>query len=371
MADRPSTPDRRSPVGRPPNRFRAELRDAVTGRTVLLVAGVLLIQLAFVLSYVGAFHHPSPHRVPILVAAPAQVSARTVSSLNGLHGAPLQATASHSTRTALQQLHQGSTDGVLAISARAPRNAPHPTDTLYVAGGGGAAVVTALQQVLTQVEAGERRSLRVVDAVPAQPGDARGLSGFYLVIGWLIGGYLAAALLAISHGAQPANLQRALIRLLAVALYAILSGIGGALIIGPVLGALSGHVLAMWWLGALLVFAAAAVTMAFQVLAGVLGIGLTVVLFVVLGNPSAGGAYPGPLLPGFWRAISDWIPNGAGVQALRRIVYFGGHGIGGHVLLIAAYAIVGTAVTVAATAIKSDPPGTRPLTPARADPGAP
>ena len=41
------------PVG-----MRAEIRDAVSLRTVGLVIGVLFIQLAFVLSYVGAFHQP-------------------------------------------------------------------------------------------------------------------------------------------------------------------------------------------------------------------------------------------------------------------------------------------------------------------------
>ena len=85
----------------------------------------------------------------------------------------------------------------------------------------------------------------------------------------------------------------------------------------------------------------------FQVLLGTLGVGLTLILFVVLGNPSAGGAYPPPLLPAFWRAISPALPNGAGVQALRHIVYFGSYGITGNLLVIAAYIL--TAITVAIT----------------------
>ena len=335
------------PAGR--NGLIAEWRDAVSGRTFMLVLGVLAIQFAFVLSYVGAFHHPTPHRVPVLVAAPSQLAARTVTALNRLPGTPLNAAAVSSAAAARRQLRDGSTDGVLVVSARAPRGTIHPADTLYVAGGGGAAVVTALQDVFTQVETHQRRQLRVVDEVPAQSGDGRGLSGFYLVIGWLIGGYLAAALLSIAHGALPANLSRALLRLATVALYAIVSGLGGAIIVGPVLGALNGHLLALWGLGALLVFAAAAVTLAFQSIAGVLGIGLTVLVFVVLGNPSAGGAYPPPLLPAFWRAISRWIPNGAGVQAVRKIVYFGGHDLTGNLLLITAYAVLGVLVTLAVT----------------------
>jgi uncharacterized phage infection (PIP) family protein YhgE len=196
----------------------------------------------------------------------------------------------------------------------------------------------------------------VIDAVPAQPGDARGLSGFYLVVGWLVGGYLMAALLGVAKGSRPATTRRAVIRLIAVVPYAILSGLGGALIVGPWLGALTGHVLTLWWIGALLVFCAAAVTMAFQVLLGILGVGVTVVLFVVLGNPSAGGAYPPPLLPPFWRAISSALPNGAGVQAVRKVVYFAGHGIDGNLLIIAIYALGGIAVAILHPVLRSRRP---------------
>jgi hypothetical protein len=61
--------------------------------------------------------------------------------------------------------------------------------------------------------------------------------------------------------------------------------------VGPVLGAPTGHLIALWWLGALVVFTAGAITLAFQGRFGVIGIGLTMLAFVVLGNPSAGGAY--------------------------------------------------------------------------------
>ncbi len=329
--------------------FIPELFDAFASPTFLLVAGVLVIELAFIYSYVGAFHQPRPHRVPIVVAAPAQVSARTAAALNSIAGAPLKAVTAATAAAGLRQLRQGSTDGALSV------NPSGATDTLYVAGGGGAAVVQALEQVITRAEASQHRRVRVIDAVPAQPGDSRGLTGFYLVVGWLVGGYLAAALISIVHGATPSNLRRADIRLTGVALYSIVSGLGGALIIGPWLGALTGHVLALWGVGTLLVFTAITVTMALEALAGLVGIGLAVLLFVVIGNPSAGGAYPAPLLPGFWRAVSSYIPNGAGVQAVRRIVYFGGHGIAGNLILIAIYAAVGLIITLGATANRGRP----------------
>jgi hypothetical protein len=69
---------------------------------------------------------------------------------------------------------------------------------------------------------------------------------------------------------------------------------------------------------------------------------------VVLGNPSAGGAYPYPLLPPFWRAIGPWLPPGAGTSALRGIVYFGDAGVVGPVVVLASYALLGAVVTLVA-----------------------
>jgi hypothetical protein len=67
---------------------------------------------------------------------------------------------------------------------------------------------------------------------------------------------------------------------------------------------------------------------------------------VVLGNPSAGGAYPAPLLPPFWAGIGPWLPPGAATDAVRGIVYFDGAGAGGAALVLAGYAVVGLAATV-------------------------
>jgi hypothetical protein len=341
------TPSAQPQPGPPASRqgFVAELFDAVKQRTFFLVIGVLLIQFAFVLSYVGAFHHPTPHRVPIAVVAPAQVSGQLVSELNGIRGQPLHATAVAGESAGRTLLRHGSTSAVLIV------NPVGKTDALLVASGGGAATAIAVEDVIARAEATQHRSATVTDAVPAQPGDARSLSGFYLVVGLLIGGYLVAALLSIATRARPATIRRALIRLIVLVPYAILSGLGGAIIVGPILGALTGHLLAIAALGALLVYCAAVVTMAFQALLGTLGIALTLILFVVLGNPSAGGAYPAPLLPGFWRAISPALPNGAGVEALRRIVYFGSYGIAGNVIVIAAYIVAAFAVALVGTSV--------------------
>jgi hypothetical protein len=331
--------------------FRDELRDAVTRRASVLVLGVLLLQLGFIASYLGAFHNPAPRRIPIAVVAPPGAppgtAAQTAAKLNALTGHPLQARAAASTAAGHALLQDRSVYAVLDLAASGP-------DTLLVTTAAGAAVSSAVEQIVTGAASAQHRTVTVIDSIPAGRGDARGLSAFYLVVGWVVGGYLVAAILGIAGGARPANRHRALIRLGTLGVYAIVSGFGGALIAETILTALTGHFLALWVFGTLLVFAVGAFTMALQVLFGLLGIGVAILLFVVLGNPSAGGAYPSVLLPPFWSAIGPWLPPGAGTDAVRRIVYFPAATIAGPVWLLVAYAVVGLVVTISAAGMRAD-----------------
>lgn len=60
-----------------------------------------------------------------------------------------------------------------------------------------------IEQVITAAEAQQQRTVTITDLVPVQAGDARGLTGFYLVIGWIVGGYLVAALLGVAKAPNP------------------------------------------------------------------------------------------------------------------------------------------------------------------------
>ncbi|MFE5540130.1 DUF3533 domain-containing protein [Streptomyces sp. NPDC056492] len=336
----------------PPAGFLAEVKDAVTVRAALLLLGVLALQLAFVTSYIGAFHQPKPSEIPIAVAAPARpVAEQSAQQLADLPGKPLDPHAVTDEAAATAEVENRDVDGALVIDPAGP------TDRLLVASGAGASLSQALEQVVGRVEQARGRAVRVVDVAPAAAGDARGLSAFYLVIGWCVGGYLCAAILAISAGARPANSHRAFIRLGALLLYSIAAGLLGTVIAGPVLGALPGGIAALWGLGTLVVFAVGAITLAFQGVAGVVGIGLAILVVVVFGNPSAGGAYPYPLLPPFWRAIGPALPPGAGTYAARSITYFKGNGAAGPMLVLAAWAVVGSAVTVACAVFRKGRPG--------------
>ncbi|MEU2347106.1 DUF3533 domain-containing protein [Modestobacter sp. NPDC049651] len=322
---------------------RRELLPGVTLRAAVLVIGVLLLQLGFVLSYVGAFHSPSPRQVPVAVVAPAGAPAGTAEQvadrLDGLGGDPLDARVAAGEDAARALLADREVDGVYLLGTGTE-------DRLLVAGAEGGAVSSALTEVVTRVDAAQGRTVTTEDALPAAASDARGLSAFYLAVGWVVGGYLVASIIGVSAGSRPVTRLRGLVRLGALAVYSLVSGIGGAVIVGPVLDVFDGHFWALAGFGALLVFAVGAFTTALQVWTGLVGIGLAILLFVVLGNPSAGGAYPAPLLPPFWAAIGPWLPPGAGTDAVRGIVYFGGAGVGAASLVLVGYAVVGVVATL-------------------------
>jgi hypothetical protein len=327
------------------------VRDAVTPRAAVLIFAVLVVQLAFIASYIGAFHQPKPRDIPVAVVNPG-TDEQVLARLNGLPGRPIRAHGVDSEDAARAQIAHRKVYGALIITGTAA------SDRLLVAGAAGSSVTQVLAQVFTGVERAQNpdRVLLVEDVRPVRAGDARGLSGFYLALGWVVGGYLVAIAVSTSKGARPSNKHRAVIRLGALAVYSIFSGVFGAVLAHGLFGALAGSLAELCWFGVLLVFGAGAFTMALQALFGFLGVGLTVLLFVVLGNPSAGGAYPSPLLPPFWRAIGPWLPPGLGTDAIRGIAYFDGVGVERSALLLLGYAAIGVAGTVVAGAMQEPRP---------------
>lgn len=340
-----TTQPNRHEAPEPAETWQDRFRDAVAPRTLALGVGVLLLQFAFILSYLGAFHSPTPHQIPVAVVAPAQVAGQVVAQLNGLAGDPVKASAATDEDAARAALRAGDISGVYVL------NPAGTDDRLLVASGGGTAVSGALEQIFTKVTAAQQRTVAVDDVVPLFSGDGRGLSGFYLVVGWVVGGYLFASMLGIAKGSRPATFPRSLWRLGATVPYALASGFGGAVVAEPLLHAMNGHFWSIAGIGTLVTLSAATVTIALQILFGVIGIGLTVVIFVILGNPSAGGAYQPSVLPPFWRAISGVLPNGAGTDAIRRIVYFDGHGITHSIVVLVCWIVGGVAVSLIGAAL--------------------
>jgi hypothetical protein len=87
----------------------------------------------------------------------------------------------------------------------------------------------------------------------------------------------------------------------------------------------------------------------------------TLLFFVVLGNSASGGAVAPPLLPPPFAVLSQWLPSGATVEALRNAIYFGDHQHVQPLAVSAGWAVALFAVMVGVShRLGTSPGGTRP-----------
>jgi len=140
-----------------------------------------------------------------------------------------------------------------------------------------------------------------------------------LVVGWLLGGYLAATALAVIVGTVPRNGLRLAMRLGAFVAFAFLLGLAGALLTGPGYGIWAQHFGTLWLTGTLVVFSAAVLTAALESWVGLVGTGLAMLVLFVVGNPGSGGVYPPEFLPGPYRGLHAWLPTGQATDLVRAV----------------------------------------------------
>lgn len=86
---------------------------------------------------------------------------------------------------------------------------------------------------------------------------------------------------------------------------------------------------------ALTAFAVPTCTWALLAGLGRLAVPVAFGLFIIVGNPSSGGAIPRALLPSAYAALSGWLPNGAAATALRNLTFFPTASVRGPVLVLA------------------------------------
>ncbi|MBX6763628.1 MAG: hypothetical protein K6T51_05455 [Rubrobacteraceae bacterium] len=308
--------------------------------TVLLGVGVFVLQMLFIWSYVGALHAPKPHEVPVAVVGSQGAVVRFERVVEGAVGNDLKLERKRGVSEARGAIDDREVYGAVVLGRGG--------DRLLVADAASPIVSRMLREEFSGIERSQGRTLSVKDVKPLPGGDSRGLSSFYAVVGWVVGGYLLATAVAILRGRNVEGWRAALGRVGGFAAYAVAAGAIGAVLLEGVIGALGGPGADLAAIGALVVFATAVAAAALQALLGIAGTGIAILLFVVLGNPSSGGPYAPELLPQPWRALGILLPPGAGTTLVRNTVYFGGSHIAGALAVLAAYAMVGSVVILLA-----------------------
>lgn len=294
----------------------------------------LLMCVGMGLAYLGAFHAPQPHdlRVDVVGSGPtAQVLAQT---LHDEGAGALDVRTVPDRETAVSALRDQSTFGAYLPGA-------HPE--LLVASASSDTSAMAVEKVFTKVAAAQDAPLKVTDVAPVSDGDPTGQGVFFLLVALSIGSYASVAVIGGAGAVLPLR-----IRALLAAGMSLVVSLVGTVFAGPMFHLVDqglGGVWAMSWLysaGILLIGVGLHTFLRRWTTLGVM------VLFVMLNFTSSGGIYRPELQPGFFGALhAFW--NGAGfVEGVRSHVYFDGHALGGHLLVLALWFLAGAAVTACA-----------------------
>ena len=177
----------------------------------------------------------------------------------------------------------------------------------------------------------------VEDVVPApRASNALGASVLPLVLGGVLTGIVAALL--------GGGFWR---RTGLVVTGSVLTGVGAALVVQSWLDVVGGDFFANSAALSLMVLAIAATVTGLHALLGNAGIALGALTMIFLGNPFSGVATSPDMLPSGAGTLGQLLPPGAGGNLLRSTGFFDGAAAGGHVTVLAVWALLGLALIAA------------------------
>ena len=293
-----------------------------------LVAGGLVMLFAFTALYLAAFHAPRAKGFEVgVVGGPAQ-AARLQSALDGASRGAFDVRRYDTEPQARAALLDTTVHGVLV---------PGPTgDRILVAQALGVPPTEAVTGALRGVAG--RAPTVVQDLRPLPAGDRRGLSSLFIVIGTLLPSVVFGVLLSV-FGRQ----RSARVRWGAVLAYATFAGLVAAFNANVLTGALTHDFVGTAVVCGLLALAASAAAHGLGHLAGEPGIVAAILTLTLVGLSSSGGAVGYQFEPGFYGAVSQLLPPGAAVTAVRNVQYFDWAGTLAPLAVLGAWAIGGLA----------------------------
>ena len=189
---------------------------------------------------------------------------------------------------------------------------------------------------------GQKLTVQQYAPVPLAKKDPFGLVQSLMLIPLLVGGYMSSTLLLAATGKAAGRWRAA-----QLAGFAIAAGLVVDLVVGVWLqGYASGKFWIVWPICSLIIAAVAFVAAVLQKLIGAAGTLLTIIVIILFGNPSSGGANGVPYLPTFWRDIGPYLPPRNGYILLHQTIYFSGHGTTQALAVLLVYLAVAAAILI-------------------------
>lgn len=320
---------------------RAPQTRAALPATALIMLGCGLLMFAFIASTVAVLHTPGARSLPVAVMGSSPRSTQLAKDI--ARAAP---TLDVRTYASTEDVRHALQDKV--IYAAVVPAASGTDDLLYVASAADPSLSSDGSAQLRGAEQRLGRSVELIDIAPLPASDPGGRATSLLIVGWLVGGYLLATVLGLRRGLRPLRTRDALLRVGALCLYAAAGGAGSIAYLDQVQHLIGGQELQLMGLGALVIAAAALSTSAVMSVFGMLGNGVALFAYAVLGTVAAS-----PLLPAVWHTVAGYLPQTAGSDALRSTLYFESASLIRPVTVIGAYAVAGVVVLLLSAAVGS------------------
>lgn len=293
----------------------------------------LLMTVLMVGIFVSAMHSPTPNNLPVaVVGSSVQQAQGAADALSAKAGGALDITVETSVDKAKGLVHDQEIGGAYVLPAEGDQDA-----VLYLAGAGGSSLKQVVTQTFGQVAAEQQVTLDVQDLAPLPAHDNMGTSSLYLTIGFVMAGFMFVVI--VSTAAPELMKLRKMVPLFAG--WAALMAVSIWTLAGPVIGAFEGHAWQLLGVGWLMIFSVTMVTALLARFLGPLAVIPAVTLFMFLGVPSSGGALSTYVEPVLFQSLHGFLPTPATLESVRSILYFGGNGVGGHVLTIALWGAAG------------------------------
>jgi hypothetical protein len=299
------------------------------GALVPLVVG-LLIGPIFAAVYLAAFHAPVPHELPVAVVGSAQVVS-SVTQKSSENGDPFAVVEESSRVDAVHAVLNRDVYGALVVATGKTE--------LIVAGANGPSVTQTLQGAFTPLASAVGTTLEVTDVKPLPAGDSRGLSVFYAAFGIVLGAFLFG-LTIMGVGRQLPHFWRAG----SAVIFSLLAGLVVAWLVDPVFGALPGPYLLTAGVIAMLGLAIAASTAMLMRVFGAAGTFVSSIVLLTLGNATSTGILPAQFLPTWLEPLTEILPVGVAVRALRGGAYFNNDGVATAFIVLGIWIILSAAI---------------------------
>jgi hypothetical protein len=299
-----------------------------------LALGAVLIPLFFAAAFaaciIGSYHKPHPNDIEFAVVGPPEGTAPLVAKLQQGAGSAFDISQVATVAEAERDVRERDLN-----AAFVPTTDPKQPATVIVAGANGRIVAAAAETLARNVTAAQGAPLVVDEVRPLASGDELGLGVFLFTVVCTICGYLTPTVLeTLAPGLLP-NRRYPIIAATSFLVPTLVVLIGG-LAYGTY-EASFGTILAFIGVGALYTFTIGLGTRLFQVLLGPPGILASLAIFVFLNIASLGATYTPPVMAGFWQFLNHFWIGAAAVDAERSILYFGGSGAGGDILIVLAW----------------------------------